>query len=350
MKRQRLLAILGLTAALVAGSLGTSGAAAQASDYEQRYEADKAEAEKYYDVVYKVANADKDALVAQVTADMESLAELLNNDYQELKKKYPPGPANGLIHNQYQRSIDPGNTLGSFGRYYESYKRIRDRYSNDVKSGAYPKSLIDDYKDELKPDSRTGGAMKRYAANKADDDVREKELESIRQTRENTYKQILEERNRAVQEILEDRQKLITDVMNYRQRIFDEAPIAVKPLTVSFAEIKVMIDGELQTFEQPPVNDSGNVLVPMRAIFEALGATVLWNQEQRAVQAKKGGTTIDLKLGSKDALINGSPKTLDAPAKLVGSSTMVPIRFISEALGAKVEWDQLTQTVLIETK
>lgn len=299
MKRQRLLAILGLTAALVAGSLGTSGAAAQASDYEQRYEADKAEAEKYYDVVYKVANADKDALVAQVTADMESLAELLNNDYQELKKKYPPGPANGLIHNQYQRSIDPGNTLGSFGRYYESYKRIRDRYSNDVKSGAYPKSLIDDYKDELKPDSRTGGAMKRYAANKADDDVREKELESIRQTRENTYKQILEERNRAVQEILEDRQKLITDVMNYRQRIFDEAPIAVKPLTVSFAEIKVMIDGELQTFEQPPVNDSGNVLVPMRAIFEALGATVLWNEEQRAVQAKKGGTTIDLKLGSK---------------------------------------------------
>ncbi|WP_405078807.1 copper amine oxidase N-terminal domain-containing protein [Paenibacillus chitinolyticus] len=118
-------------------------------------------------------------------------------------------------------------------------------------------------------------------------------------------------------------------------------------ITKKTDEIQVTIDGQTQRFEQPPVIVEGNTLVPLRAIFEKLGATILWNEKEQSVTAQKGGTAIYLKIGSKSAAVNGASKELEVPAQLVNEHTMVPVRFISEALGADVKWEPVSQTVVI---
>ncbi|MCY9666505.1 copper amine oxidase N-terminal domain-containing protein [Paenibacillus alginolyticus] len=112
-------------------------------------------------------------------------------------------------------------------------------------------------------------------------------------------------------------------------------------------EIKVIIDGEQQSFEQPPIIMDGSTLVPLRAIFEKFGAIVEWNDKEQSITAKKGGVAIQLKIGSKTATVNGSNKTLESPAQIQNGYTMVPIRFVSEAFGAKVKWEQELNTIVI---
>lgn len=83
----------------------------------------------------------------------------------------------------------------------------------------------------------------------------------------------------------------------------------------------------------------GRTLLPLRSIFETLGAEVEWASSTKTVTATKGSTKVVLKINSKQAFINNQTKTLDVPAKLINGKTMVPVRFVSEALGAKVDWD-----------
>jgi hypothetical protein len=111
--------------------------------------------------------------------------------------------------------------------------------------------------------------------------------------------------------------------------------------------IKVKLNGNYLTFDQAPIAESGRTLVPLRAIFEAFGATVNWDQATQSVTAVKGDITIKLTLGSKTAYKNDTPITLDVPAKALNGRTLVPVRFISESFGATVEWDQANQTVII---
>ncbi|RAP28591.1 hypothetical protein C2W64_04647 [Brevibacillus laterosporus] len=113
-------------------------------------------------------------------------------------------------------------------------------------------------------------------------------------------------------------------------------------------DIVIFIDGELQIFKKAPVEINGRTLVPLRAIFEALGARVDWDEATQTVTAMKDGTTIKLTIGSKVAYKNGKKLNLDVPAQLFnGDTTMVPIRFVSEALGAKVAWDGYSNAVII---
>ncbi|MGG1441545.1 copper amine oxidase N-terminal domain-containing protein [Brevibacillus laterosporus] len=113
-------------------------------------------------------------------------------------------------------------------------------------------------------------------------------------------------------------------------------------------DIVIFIDGELQVFKKAPVEINGRTLVPLRAIFEALGARVDWDEATQTVTAMKDGTTIKLTIGSKVAYKNGKKLNLDVPAQLFnGDTTMVPIRFVSEALGAKVTWDGYSNAVII---
>ena len=94
------------------------------------------------------------------------------------------------------------------------------------------------------------------------------------------------------------------------------------------------------------VND--RVLVPMRAVFEALGCGVEWNGETKTVTASNGDDTIILKIDDDTMLKNDEKITLDAPAELDGDFTMVPLRAVSEALDRAVSWDGETRTVTIE--
>ncbi len=116
------------------------------------------------------------------------------------------------------------------------------------------------------------------------------------------------------------------------------------------APIQVVLNGTpLQFAHTPPMQINGSTLVPMRDIFEALGATVKFDKASQTVFGQKGETAIILPLGALVATVNGQPHTLPQPAQLIRGTTLVPLRFISEALGASVGWNPAISTVTIQT-
>lgn len=119
---------------------------------------------------------------------------------------------------------------------------------------------------------------------------------------------------------------------------------------VSYRSVNVAIDGVEKSFPQSAVLSSeGNTLVPMRAIFVELGATITWDQASQTVKATKDSTTIVLTIGDAAATINGKIVPLATPAVLINGNTMVPLRFIAESLGAQVGWENETSTAVITT-
>ncbi len=118
-------------------------------------------------------------------------------------------------------------------------------------------------------------------------------------------------------------------------------------LSTSVTAIDLFIDTEEIDTDVSPTVIEGRTLVPVRAIFESLGATVEWNSETRTATGTRGDTTITLTLGSNVAYVNGEEKSLDVPAQSIDGRTMVPARFISEALDCDVTWHQETQTAAV---
>ncbi|NTW06100.1 MAG: copper amine oxidase N-terminal domain-containing protein [Peptococcaceae bacterium] len=112
--------------------------------------------------------------------------------------------------------------------------------------------------------------------------------------------------------------------------------------------VNVELNGKLLNFDVPPVMELGRVLVPLRVIFEALGAAVSWDEATQTISATKSGVTIRLQPGQKQASQNDAQIIMDVPAKIINGRTMVPVRFVSEALGADVIWDNNTRTVSIQ--
>ncbi|HEX6988348.1 MAG TPA: copper amine oxidase N-terminal domain-containing protein, partial [Bacillota bacterium] len=91
----------------------------------------------------------------------------------------------------------------------------------------------------------------------------------------------------------------------------------------------------------------GRTMLPMRVIFDALGATVAWDQATQTATAERGGRTVRLTVGDRTAQVGGTWVTLDVPPVLVGGRILVPLRFVSEAFGAHVQWDPASRTVTI---
>jgi len=118
---------------------------------------------------------------------------------------------------------------------------------------------------------------------------------------------------------------------------------------LAFGAPSVMVDGKKVNFDVEPGVENGRTLVPVRAIFEALNAKVKWvgGETKPAVLANKGATEIKLEVGSITAYRNGVPIKLDVPARVVNNRTMVPIRFIGESFGDKVDWNNKTETIVI---
>ena len=98
---------------------------------------------------------------------------------------------------------------------------------------------------------------------------------------------------------------------------------------------------------EPPMLYQNRTLVPMRVIFENLGATVDWDGNTKTITAKKGNIEIIIKPGEGSAIINGKTESLDVPALIYNDRTFVPLRFVSQALGYNVEWNEQTRTVSI---
>lgn len=113
------------------------------------------------------------------------------------------------------------------------------------------------------------------------------------------------------------------------------------------APIRVYVDGQPLSFDVPPSMIQGRVLVPLRGIFERLGATVDFDPQTQHIVAVRGPQTVELTIGSRQARVNSNAALLDVPAFTIAGRTMVPLRFISESLGANVQWVEASQTILI---
>lgn len=92
-------------------------------------------------------------------------------------------------------------------------------------------------------------------------------------------------------------------------------------------------------FDTPPVVRDGRTLVPVRALTEGLGATVAWNEKESTVSIEKEGIKIELRLRERVALVNGEEITLDVPPETINNRTVVPLRFILQQFGYDVNWD-----------
>ncbi len=112
-------------------------------------------------------------------------------------------------------------------------------------------------------------------------------------------------------------------------------------------EIAVKFNGKYLDFDVKPTIINGRTMVPFRKIFEALNCTVSWDDENAIATGSRNGYIVSLPIGDTTAFVNSSPVDLDQPAELINERTMVPLRFVSESMGALVSWNEATSTVTI---
>lgn len=124
---------------------------------------------------------------------------------------------------------------------------------------------------------------------------------------------------------------------------------SVSSVVFAADNITVKLNGQTLSFDVPPQLMNGRTMVPMRAIFENLGATVNWEQSTQTVTSVKGTTTISLTIGVPGIIINGSTKALDTAPCIMNGRTLVPVRAVSEAFNLNVDWDGATNTVIINS-
>lgn len=113
------------------------------------------------------------------------------------------------------------------------------------------------------------------------------------------------------------------------------------------ADVAVTLNGQPLATSVSPLQLNGRTLVPMRDIFEALGATLSWNPVAQTITAQRELTTIQLAIDNPNALVNGRSVALEQPATLVNGRTFVPLRFVAEATGAQVDWNAPLQLISI---
>jgi Copper amine oxidase N-terminal domain len=329
-------------------------------------------------------------------ADLDLLTSTLNEDIRQLKKQYKensdefrayvrttdkdrvndpmdlyedtmdPDVVNGPM-DLFQDSLDPDSVNDAMDLYGDeidpdSVNSALDLYGDDVDPDSVH-SIMDLIGDESSIDSvhsimdryedgdlKKGDASKQMTAafakaeedmngriNKTKQNVQSRKNESLRDIRDawlNVRNSILNQREKTIAEVSEARKKLTGKGIEFKPLVLDNW-------------ITVVIDGDYLIFEQPPVSKNGYTLVPMRAVFEKLGAEVLWNANDQSVTAKKGTASIWLQLDNSTAKVNGKDQTLEVAPTKMNNNTMVPLRFVSEALGAKVEWDSKKQTIII---
>lgn len=121
-------------------------------------------------------------------------------------------------------------------------------------------------------------------------------------------------------------------------------------------ELSVIIEGLPIVFDEPPQTVDDRTMVPMRKIFEALGASVVWEPEQQLIISSKGNKLISMQIGSKNIIIHdvitnqSSVYETDAAPFISGERTLVPVRAVSECMDCTVLWEEETYTVIITAK
>jgi photosystem II stability/assembly factor-like uncharacterized protein len=151
---------------------------------------------------------------------------------------------------------------------------------------------------------------------------------------------------------------------NITIKAYDKANnISVKTLTVYYAKTTILVlyigsnkmitsDGETITLDSPPVIVEGRTLVPIRPIVEKLGGSVAWDSIERKVTITLGDKTLELWIGKNTAKVNGTTVPIDSSntkvvPQIISGRTMLPVRFVTETLGARVDWDPVPKKITI---
>ena len=126
---------------------------------------------------------------------------------------------------------------------------------------------------------------------------------------------------------------------------------AVIPMRAKANEqINIYYDGERLETDAEPIIEDGRVLVPIRVISETFGLRAEWSPSAKVVHIFNGNNLISIGVGGNKAYINDEPVELDVAAALIDGRTMVPIRFVAEAFGLDVKWEQKDNVIIIKDK
>jgi N-acetylmuramoyl-L-alanine amidase len=120
---------------------------------------------------------------------------------------------------------------------------------------------------------------------------------------------------------------------------------------VSYAvSIGLMVNGEMVKGDVDPVLTNGRTLVPIRFVMEKLGTEYSWDNSTKTLTITSLEKEIKLPIGKQEVTVNGQNVKIDVPAMLIKGRTMVPLRFVGEALGAEVIWDNVNKLVIVNKK
>ncbi len=152
-------------------------------------------------------------------------------------------------------------------------------------------------------------------------------------------------------EWLEERENAADYVQNwpyetYGDKLYIERVLGYYRPYMIYKGAKVRVDDELVVFKnQWPIIENERTLIPVRGLFEKLGAKVKWDEKTYQATISYGNTTVIIPIGESYTYVNGKQTEIDTPARLVNGRTMVPLRFVMDSLGFDVEWDEETRTV-----
>ena len=128
------------------------------------------------------------------------------------------------------------------------------------------------------------------------------------------------------------------------------AALTTPKIVAANQDITVILDGAELAFDTPPQIINERTMVPMRVIFEALGAVVEWDEEVRSITAFRDESILFMQIDSPVMLLDGEEIVIDQAPLLIDGRTLVPVRAISEGLNMEVEWNSDARTVVITTQ
>lgn len=229
-----------------------------------------------------------------------------------------------------------GNTTGSIKK-AEAEKDILEQAKDD----------IENRKDQL--ETQKGTLEEQYEAAKESGDTAKaeelkKQIDQLKAQMETTKQEMKQKKE-------EIKAQIKATYTAEELKAIDEATAKIKKnnknVTVLPVE-SIIVKGVNVKFDTPPVIKSGRTLIPVKALSQAFGAEVQWIAAERKVVITKGDKEIVLTLDSNKIYVNGVQVTLDVPATSINGRTVVPLKFIVEQLGLKVNWDGDSKDIEIE--
>lgn len=363
------------------------------------YEAYREKTRKAYEVYRDKEQSSFETFSKQTDADLVNLTRLLdedlirlesqyggNKEYNEKLRKYKSeiSPTSlGSPMQKYAQSINP-NYLGGLMTHYKNainenylggpmtaYKNaVNENYLGGPMT-AYKNTVNENYlgkpMTKLKnnsEDSYLGGIMQQHKRGKLSQkealkqwngllQKERKHIQSeiskadrdINRTIDSTTDKILAQKSKTVNGILDQREKSLQAISDMRAKYFGDA-ITFDRLIPDLGEYQVMMGGKWLALPQPPIVHNGEVLVPLRAVFEAINPGVKLHKKGDVITIAK--PSVKLTINSKKATVNGKDLTFSTAPVLLNGQTMIPLQLVSESFGVSVLWDPKVKTVFIE--